>query len=71
MKLTLWLLNRITQWEVNHPGELAQALAGIGTRHDVRLGRRILATTPFEAGTVEFIVNDTEPSFRGELMHEG
>jgi hypothetical protein len=71
VKLTLWLLNRITQWEVNHPGELAQALAGIGTRHDVRLGRRILSTTPSEAGTVEFIVNDTEPSFRGELMHEG
>jgi len=71
VKLTLWLLNRITQWEVNHPGELGHALAGTGARHDVRLGRRILATTPTEAGTVEFTVNNTEPSFRGELMHEG
>jgi hypothetical protein len=75
MKLTLWFLNRITQWEVDRPGELGHALVG-GTgseepRHDVRLGRRILATTPPGTGTVDLTVNNTEPSFRGELMHEG
>jgi hypothetical protein len=69
MKLTLWFLNRITQWEVDRKGELGEALAA--SRHEVRLGRRVVQHTPPEPGTVEFAVNNTEPSFRGELMHEG
>src|SRR5262249_45599799 len=69
MKLTLWLLNRITQWEVDRKGELGEALGA--SRHDVLLGRRVLSKTPPEPGTLALEVNHTQPSFRGELMHEG
>jgi hypothetical protein len=75
VKLTLWLLNRITQWEVERRGELSASLTGKGSDgsplHEVLLGRRVLAGTPSEPGTLELIVNNTQPSFRGELMHEG
>jgi len=75
MKLTLWFLNRITEWEVERAGELGKALAGGSTngapRHDVRLGRRVLAPAPSNDEVIELTVNNTEPSFRGELMHEG
>ena len=54
MKLTLWFLNRITQWEVERRGELGAALAGKAgdgsTLHEVLLGRRVLAGTPSDAG---------------------
>ena len=70
MKLTLWFLNRITQWEMDHEGVLGKALAG--RRHDVRLGRRVEkpSSNP-DPNLVELVANDTQPSFRGELMHEG
>src|SRR6059036_3403091 len=75
MKLTLWFLNRITEWEVERAGELGKGLAGVSTngapRHDVRLGRRMLAAAPSNDEVIELTVNNTEPSLRGELMHEG
>src|SRR5215471_9602643 len=72
MKLTLWFLNRITQWEADRPGELAQSLAR-AKPHDVKLGRRVIS---IQAGNgspnlLPLAVNEDENCFRGELMHEG
>jgi len=69
MKITLWFLNRITQWERDHPGELARALSP----HDVRLGRRVVSLLADDESRdfVQVAVNQSEVCFRGELMHEG
>ena len=71
MKLTLWFLNRINQWEIDRPGQLAGMLANNG-RHDVRLGQRIReGSKTGDSHAVHLEVNQGEDSFRGELMHEG
>jgi len=66
-KLTLWLLNRVVEWEQD------LLLANLMNRFDVRIGRRVRnggARAP-NPDAIEMEVNDGEDGKDGELMHEG
>jgi hypothetical protein len=66
-KLTLWLLNRVVDWEQD------LLLATLMNRFDVRIGRRVRkggAAVP-NLAAIEMNVNDGEDGKDGELMHEG
>jgi len=66
-KLTLWLLNRVVDWEQ----ELM--LSTLREKFDVRIGRRVRkggARNP-NLAAIEVDVNDGEDGKDGELMHEG
>lgn len=61
--LTLWLLNRVVEWD---PEPLVEALSN---RFQVRLGRRVVASTG-AASTIDVAVNATGDGRPGELMFE-